>query len=117
MTTPDIAQTFSFSAARLTAPSLHALLGNLHELRLEVTAGGQAHLLGYGYREDAAYAFTRVLHDWRARTQLDFDPGLPAGKYSLDWRGEVPMVFVDGSSRALPDGPATVRLTGATEEE
>lgn len=112
----DFDQTFAFTAATFTAPSLHALLGNLAELRLVVTEES-AYLHGDGYREEIAYVFTRSVFDWSATTRLLFSVPFPPGAYSLGWRKDIPVVFVAGIALELPDGPVETTLTAFDEEE
>ena len=113
----EFPQQFAISTARLTAPSLYALLGNLHEFQLQVLGGGIGILIGDGYQQDVAYAFTRLIYDWVAVTHLRVPADLEEGVYMLGGGPEAYFVRTEAGQVPLVDGPAEVTLVVAEAEE
>ena len=107
---------FPFQKMQLEADSLYGLIGAWAEMQL-IVDDEAAKIIGYGYTDEIAAAFTTLVFDWEAaisipREELD----IPAGAYDLILTEEMLYACKDPESYSLADRPVRVEVISVPEE-
>jgi hypothetical protein len=106
-----------FQTLQLEAPSLYALIGTWAETQLLVTRE-EARIVGYGYPQEVAAAFTALVFDWEATIFLPRETlPLTGGTYDLILKDGTLLACRDQRSTPIPDQPVRVEVRSVPENE
>ena len=110
---------FPFQKMQLEAEGFFDLINTWAEMQLVVTED-TAEIIGYGYTDEIAGAFTLLVFDWEAAIPLDrSELDIPPGSYDLIRDEDKDEVHACRGEKyyVLHDRPVTVEVVSVPEEE
>lgn len=107
---------FAFQKMQLEADSLLALVSTWAEMQL-IVEETSATIIGYGYTDEIAEAFTILVFDWEATIILDRSQlEIPIGSYDLIRSDDQLFACKDQQSFILMDQPVKVAVLSVPED-
>jgi hypothetical protein len=107
---------FEFQKIQLYADSLLSLINTWAEMQLIVEEDSFS-IIGYGYTDEIAEAFTILVFDWEATISLqETPPDIPPGSYDLV--GDEGIIFACKDQKCFPikDQAVIVEVLSVPEE-
>lgn len=107
---------FAFQKMQLEAESLFALIQTWAEMQLIVSEDTAA-IIGYGYSDEIAGAFSILVFDWEATIPLPrHELDLPEGSYDLIRSNGLLHACRNQQAYPLADRPVRVEVVSVPEE-
>ncbi|MBK8654699.1 MAG: hypothetical protein KBG02_06965 [Haliscomenobacter sp.] len=107
---------FAFQKMQLEAGSLFALISTWTEMQLIVSEDA-ATIIGYGYSDEIAGAFSVLVFDWEATVLIPKEElDIPPGSYDLIRDKETLYACKEQQAYPLADRPVRVEVVSVPEE-